>query len=205
MADFEEALNETLKNEGVYSYHPDDRGGETYMGIARRFHPGWKGWQVIDLIKKNQSSGWTELDKKSIINRNLQDNEELQKHVKDFYYMEFWKPIRGDEILLQQIANKIFDLAVNVGIFPAVRFLQESLNMLNRNQKDYPDIKVDGKFGKQTLSTLRRHLQLSQYTSYGTDLLKMISAFQARYYIEIMRSHPEQRVFARGWMGRVWD
>ncbi|MFM7564688.1 MAG: glycosyl hydrolase 108 family protein, partial [Planctomycetota bacterium] len=39
MADFAIAFDETMINEGGYVDDPDDRGGETYRGVARRFHP----------------------------------------------------------------------------------------------------------------------------------------------------------------------
>jgi lysozyme family protein len=39
MADFEKAIDFVLKNEGGYVNHPDDPGGETKYGIAKRSHP----------------------------------------------------------------------------------------------------------------------------------------------------------------------
>ena len=52
MADFKEAFELTLAHEGGYVKDPDDRGGETYKGIARRYNPGWSGWARIDKAKK---------------------------------------------------------------------------------------------------------------------------------------------------------
>lgn len=37
-----------IKHEGGYVNDPDDKGGETYKGIARKFNPDWKGWKIID-------------------------------------------------------------------------------------------------------------------------------------------------------------
>jgi lysozyme family protein len=39
MADFEKAISFVLKSEGGYVNHPDDPGGETNYGIAKRSHP----------------------------------------------------------------------------------------------------------------------------------------------------------------------
>jgi lysozyme family protein len=39
MADFEKAIAFVLKHEGGYVNHPDDPGGETRYGIAKRSHP----------------------------------------------------------------------------------------------------------------------------------------------------------------------
>jgi type VI secretion system secreted protein VgrG len=38
---FLKAFNTTMTFEGGYANDPDDAGGETYMGISRRYHPDW--------------------------------------------------------------------------------------------------------------------------------------------------------------------
>lgn len=56
MASFEENYKKVLASEG--GYHSGiiggkvDKGGETYRGIARKYHPTWDGWATIDAIKK---------------------------------------------------------------------------------------------------------------------------------------------------------
>jgi len=52
MADFNQALQMVLQNEGGYVNDPNDPGGETYKGIARKMNSNWIGWQLIDLQKK---------------------------------------------------------------------------------------------------------------------------------------------------------
>jgi lysozyme family protein len=51
MAHFKTAYALTMGHEGIYSNNPKDRGGETYKGIARKFHPSWEGWKAIDRMK----------------------------------------------------------------------------------------------------------------------------------------------------------
>ena len=41
MADYKKAIEKALKNEGGYVFDPDDAGGETFAGIARRYHKIW--------------------------------------------------------------------------------------------------------------------------------------------------------------------
>jgi len=36
---FEDAYERTAQIEGFYVNNPNDNGGETYCGIARKFHP----------------------------------------------------------------------------------------------------------------------------------------------------------------------
>lgn len=48
MADFLQAYESMIRNEGGYTLHTvaGDRGGMTYAGIARNFHPNWPGWAL---------------------------------------------------------------------------------------------------------------------------------------------------------------
>ena len=42
-----ETLLAVYKDEGVYSNHPADKGGETYMGIARNYHANDPVWKYV--------------------------------------------------------------------------------------------------------------------------------------------------------------
>jgi lysozyme family protein len=192
MADFEIAYGETELHEGGYVNDPDDRGGETHRGVARRFHPDWAGWAVIDKLKRENPDDFV---------RKINDDRQLAELARLFYQENFWNPVRGDEIPDQKIANKLFDTAVNQGVSTSVRFLQEGLNMLNRNQQNYADIPVDGRMGTKSLDRLQAFLQLeNRQPDY---LLKIMNIMQASRYLEIMRNDATQEKFARGWLNRV--
>ena len=51
MADFSKAIPKLLKKEGGYVNNPADRGGETYKGIARKYHKSAFMWTLIDRYK----------------------------------------------------------------------------------------------------------------------------------------------------------
>ena len=51
---YKEAIKKTLKYEGGYVNDKDDRGGETYRGVSRRYHPNWSGWKIVDEYKQMQ-------------------------------------------------------------------------------------------------------------------------------------------------------
>ncbi|MBW1702152.1 MAG: hypothetical protein JRJ69_07695 [Deltaproteobacteria bacterium] len=192
MANFDEAFEKTAAIEGGYVFDPDDAGGETYKGISRRFNPSWKGWDRVDEIKRANS-------RKKKFDKVFEQDESLQEEVLLFYKEAYWDKFWGDEIPVQEIAEELFDTGVNMGVRRAVGFLQEGLNLLNRNQRNYTDIVEDGLFGKNTLKVLMAYLEIDD-VSY---LLKVMNILQGMHYIEYMRKSPTQEKYARGWLKRV--
>jgi lysozyme family protein len=120
MADHSLAHKEVMKVEGGYANDPIDNGGETWRGIARKFHPSWLGWRIIDKVKK-ANPGFTT----ALLNRLLGADKELERLELAFYKVEFWDMIKGDQINDQATATMIYDNAVNVGITPAIRMAQQ--------------------------------------------------------------------------------
>lgn len=102
MADFRSPFDAMILREGGYTLTDiaGDRGGQTYAGIARKFHPGWPGWPAID----GGTTPATDL-------------------VRDFYRREFWDVVHGDD-LPQEIAASLFDFAVNAGAPVAIKLAQ---------------------------------------------------------------------------------
>lgn len=190
MAVFDTAYDITSRFEGLYSYHPDDRGGETWKGISRRFHPGWDGWTIIDQYDKTDP----------LLSQKLNRDTRLELLTRQFYKKEFWDKLFGDDNPSQAIAQELYDTGVNVGIGRAVQYLQDSLNVLNRVGRDYPDVSVDGSMGQGTLTALKKCLSFPKNESY---LYKAINILQGAHYINIMRRDASQETFSRGWLDRV--
>ena len=98
---FEEIVSKTIKHEGGYVDHPNDRGGKTKYGItetvARNY--GYEG-RMQDLSKET---------------------------AKEIYRQEFWDKVKADEFD-EEIAYVLFDTAVNMGAGRAVMLLQETYN-----------------------------------------------------------------------------
>lgn len=188
MADYLTALPRVLANEGGYSNDPSDHGGETYRGISRKNFPSWDGWSDID-IKKTSMSGKT-LDNALLIDRKTQEN------VAKFYLEHFWEPLRLSEIDSQEVANCVFDWAVNAGHSKAISHLQIACNKLNRG---LPDMPVDGRIGPVTIKAANG-LHNSGDDKY---IVKIINILRGAFYILLMDKSPNQERFARGWMNRV--
>jgi lysozyme family protein len=189
MASFKEAFAETSAVEGRYVVHHDDRRGETYRGIARRFHPAWPGWARIDAARDDP-------DFPSV----LAGDETLAGMVADFYKQNFWNRLRGNQIPDQAVAMELFDTAVYIGVGRAARILQESLNLLNRNGRSYEEIGVDGLVGKVTLGALD---ELLKTEGSAAHLLALMNLLEGMHYVDLVRGDATQRAFVRDWLARV--
>lgn len=118
MAQFNPAFQITMGNEGGYANNPNDRGGETYKGVAKNFWPNWSGWPIVDGIIATKPPS---------INQALNNNAQLQTLVLSFYKANFWDTESLDNINDQQVANQLFDTAVNMGTGIASKFLQQGV------------------------------------------------------------------------------
>ena len=183
--DFLIALNKSLPHEGLISNNKYDKGGYTYKGISRKYHPAWPGWKLVD-------------DAISANSADKLNNQQLNQLVQDFYRIEFWNKIKGDFLPNQDIANELFDTSINLGVTAASKILQSTINLLNRNARLYPDISVDGIIGNQTLSMLNKCISVN-----GPKLVyNVLNFYQAKHYIELMERNRTQELFI-GWFNRI--
>lgn len=107
MAQFEKAFERLMKDEGVIlTRDPIDRGGETFAGISRKFHPRWSGWQMVD--------------------RGETPPLDL---VRGFYREAYWEPIRADQIRSQRVAEVLFGQYVNMGA-NGIKLMQTTIGVI---------------------------------------------------------------------------
>ena len=188
MADFLVAYTKLGPKEGGYVNNPSDTGKETWKGISRVHHPRWSGWILIDEAKNNPHFP------------DVLDNlPALEDAVKSLYREEYWNRIRGDDIPQQDIADELFEAGVNCHPSNAVRFVQTAVNVLNRNQKLYLDIDVDGTMGRNTLGAIQDCIKSRSVRL----LLKIMNQAQGNYYMDLLIRKPDQEVFAVSWFSRV--
>jgi lysozyme family protein len=184
MSNFADALKKTLKNEGGYSNKNTDRGGETFAGISRNNFPKWSGWKIIDKYSEQK-------DKPRELSAILFKIPELNELIQEFYEHTFWEPIHGYEIISQIIANKLFDLSVNMWITSAVKCLQKALLMEE----------IDGIIGKETLAKVNGYV-----TSEAINELLLKFCYQAEsYYQAIVKNNQSQKVNLKGWLSRLYE
>lgn len=167
MNNFDKAFEELIGAEGGYVNDPFDKGGETKFGISKRSYPD------VD-----------------IENLTLED-------AKKIYYRDYWdnERLRLDRFLNYAIALEIFDTAVNMGLYTSAVIFQKSLNALNRNERNYDDLEVDGWIGDNTIS--------AYWIADEKILLKVLNGYQFMRYANIIEYDPGQERFFNGWMKRV--
>lgn len=175
MANLQPALEKTLRFEGGYANVPGDTGGETYCGIARVHWPKSAIWPIIDAYKK------TTAIKRGAFIKGPQ-GDKLNTLIADFYRIQFWDDIRGNDINSQSVANYLFDWHVTSGAI-AVRQAQELLG-----------IDVDGKVGNQTIGAINA---VDAHNFF--DRLVSVRVQRAKDRVAL---HPSQKKFLKGWLNR---
>jgi lysozyme family protein len=194
---FEKFLNEILINEGTYVNDPTDKGGETYFGIARKIHPHWNGWIIIDEIKENNEN-WLEILKNKQI-----PNEKLKQELINFYKENFWNKIKGDELnkISEKVAFYIFDTSVNMGWKTAAKFLQEAINNIYKKYNKNKKIVVDGLIGNKTLSAFK---EVKKLIECDYEFLLEVIKERSIKYAKIVAHNPSQSKFIHGWIRRAF-
>lgn len=176
---FDELFDGVIKHEGYYANVEGDRGGETYMGVARNLHPDWKGWEYIDAYKETYGK----------IKWNFKiDVPELTQLVKDFYEKTFYEKFKIDGVLDGSLQEIIFDWCVNSGHWGA-RGVQRVLNY-----ESDEDLKLDGIIGFNTLTAIN--------IREPKELFWKIKKARIKYYHSIAKKG-KNHLFLEGWLKRI--
>lgn len=129
MANFELYFEHLLQLEGGYSNHPNDKGGETNLGITDKLDGKADG--LVDV--NGDGKGDVKI-------------KELRKdQAKLIYKRLFWNPLKADEIKSQSVAEILFDFAVNSGVGTAARAIQKIVGVAQ-----------DGDIGPKTLAEINK-------------------------------------------------
>lgn len=177
MANFNEALEYVLENEGGFSNHEKDRGGATKFGISS---------VLLSAFLQRAAT--------------LEDVTNIDKdQAEEIYKKYFWDVLKLDEVKDQMVATAIFDVAVNMGCSQATKLTQSTLNELceMKAPNGYgPDgVAVDGHLGVATLEGINKVAAPLFIKIFRTKLLAK--------YSDIVAKIPEQKVFIKGWTARA--
>lgn len=181
-------ITDIIAVEGGYVNHPSDLGGETNFGIT------FTTANKVSNKKMLVAMGW---DGKM---RNL-----TQPMAYAIYDVEFWTKLNLDAIfeISPFLADKLFDLGVNVGKARAAKWLQQALNVFNRKGTDYKDITVDGGIGNETLTALKAFIKVRGKDRVIKTLLKALITRQGAHYQDIALDNPKNETFMLGWFERL--
>jgi lysozyme family protein len=175
MADFNAAFVLTMRAEGGYVRDPQDPGGETYKGVARRMNSKWDGWFLIDAMKKERD-----------FPANLEGYAALQEKIRAFYEANYWDRIRGDEIQNQDIAESIFDFAVNAGPVASAKLAQMTVGT-----------EPDGVVGPVTVAKIN--------ADDPRAFLAVFALHKIARYVGICEKRQESRKYFFGWVKRTLE
>ena len=166
MERFDTMIDKVINIEGDYSNDSSDLGGETKFGITKAcaVRNGYKG-EMKDLTVEQ---------------------------AKAIYKNEYYVTPKFDEISSDAVAYELLDTGVNCGTQKAVKFLQQSLNILNLSPT-IEDVVVDGFIGPETINRVNSYPDQKR-------LLIMLNAVQCAYYVGITDANIVQRKFINGWL-----
>jgi lysozyme family protein len=112
--------------------------------------------------------------------------------VERFYGSHFWN-ILYDQLTSDEVAKRVFDMAVNAGERRAVRLLQESINSWGGFEDGV--LKEDGKLGKDTV-------ELTNACN-ADGLVAEFSNNRCNYYRSLAAANPADEQYLAGWMARA--
>jgi lysozyme family protein len=158
---FLKAFNYLSAHEGGYSNNAADVGGETKYGISKRSYPN--------------------LDIKNL----------TRDQARKIYFCDFWLKGKYDDIIDENIAIKLFDLAVHTGISQANKLIQRALRATGTQ------VIEDGIVGPVTLKAINE--------VDSTDIIAALKSEAAGYYRLIANSNPSQQKFITGWLNRAYS
>lgn len=165
-----EMIDALIKREGGFANHKNDRGGPTRYGVTEA------------TARAHGYNG---------------SMKSLPKATAERIYSErYWDALGLDEIydLAPRLAEEIFDTAVNMGTNIAAMFLQQALNVLGVRK-----LVEDAVLGPKTLAALRAFLKARGGIGEWI-LLKLLDAYQAVRYAQLVKRDPKQRDFIVGWL-----
>lgn len=162
------ALAYLLGDEGnKFTNDPDDSGGPTKYGITLAM------WEKFTGLPAKVS----DIESLSII------------QVKPFYELEFWQPLKCDQIMDAGIAIAIFDTSVLFGTGAIALEMQNAVNLFGGA------VRVDGIIGNETLKALNLIPRFQFLAGFHESLLQRIK--------RIIEKRPVDAKYQIGWEARI--
>ena len=155
----------------------EDAGGRTRFGIAQKFHPELKPEFFSAPV------------------------EDALKQAEEILRRDYWDRMRLSEIGNQNVANKLFDMAVNMGVHQAGNYAQRVANGLNHQnlvaQALLPVRRLveDGILGDKSLVAINSFDPIAYY--------QLLCDLSRQHYIHVASINPAQSANLHGWLKRA--
>lgn len=180
---FLRAVERTVRIEGGFVDNPADRGGPTNLGVTLRTLDRW--------YRSELGRPATLEDLKNL------NHEGARQLYCDLYWNDRVLPCQDIAEWWEPMGAECFDSAVLHGPKVSAMFLQRGLNIINLNEKAWPDLETDGWAGPATLEAMRAVDNLTR----GKDRLMLaVNVYQGRYITDIAENDPTQEAFVGGWL-----
>ena len=154
-----------------------DAGGRTRFGIAERFHP-----ELTDEFFTGPA-------------------EDALTRAERIEERDYWQAMRLDEVENQDVANKLFDMGVNMGVHQAGAYAQRAANYLMRSGAGSAGpaaanpLAEDGRIGAKTLAAINAVNPARYY--------QVLCELSEAHYRHLAAVNPEQSANLRGWLKRA--
>lgn len=178
MSESDIAISYVLSKEKKLNTNPHDNGGTTNYGISLRF------LRSIPPERLKQYGIFETPSDETIINL----KEETARKI---FYGEFWINAPFAKISNQDHANYIFDMAVNMGINPAIKCVQRACWAVMKNRT----LVDDGILGPKTLDAIKMC---------GLFLMPAMRSERGGYYRLILAHDNDEKEFINGWLNRAY-
>jgi lysozyme family protein len=176
MADFNLAIPLILKLEGGFTDNKNDIGGATNFGVSLRWLKAQGLLENLEVQDKTQ-------DEVQVV-KDLTADE-----AKAFYKTYFWNPYNYDALNSQMVAEKIFNMTVNMGARRSHLIVQNCLGFS-------PDMR-DGLMGPKTIAEVN--------AAATAPFVVALQNMQAAFYRQLVATNPKLQPFLQGWLNRAWD
>ena len=162
-------LGAVFMMEGGYSNNPKDPGSETNHGVT------------IAVAKSHKEVLATEYGWDGSM-KGLTKEMAAEIYIDDYMikpnFIKF-------ATISPAITHKLVDAGVNTGVSRPSRWLQQSLNEMSRDGKDYPKIQVDGKVDAGTISAYKALQKKRGKVSACQTMIKLLDAKQLTHYTSL--------------------
>lgn len=180
-SNFDKAIKTVLKHEGGFVNDPVDPGGATNFGVSIRYLRD-RG----DLNKDGKLDGDFDfdgdIDVADIKSMTLEQAIEI-------YKTGFWDNNKLDNIKSYIIAERVFDMIVNMGPRQAGRIVQQACNYFGKG------LTVDGAMGDKTFAAVN---EIDE-----DKLIREIRFNHVTFYLNLIAQKPDLGKYRNGWLRRA--